>query len=97
MISFVKCAIKNQESLYGLYNCGYGSAVSIKTLVEKIITVSGKKMKIEHDLSQPTIKTSLSLNCKKAKKELGWSPNTNLDEGITKTITWWKKNIENTN
>ena len=97
LISFVKCAIKNQESLYGLYNCGYGSAVSIKTLVEKIITASGKKMKIEHDFSQPTIKTSLSLNCNKAKKELGWSPNTNLDEGITKTITWWKKNIENTN
>ena len=97
LISFVECAIKNQEPLYGLYNCGYGSAVSIKTLVEKIITASGKKIKIEHDLSQPTIKTSLSLNCKKAKKELGWSPNTNLDEGITKTIAWWKKNIENTN
>ena len=97
LISFVECAIENQESLYSLYNCGYGSAVSIKTLVEKIISASGKNLKIEHDLSQPTIKTSLSLNCEKAKKELGWSPSINLDEGIVKTIAWWRENIENSN
>jgi len=97
LIGFVECAIENQESLYGLYNCGYGSAVSIKTLVEKIISASGKNLKIEHDLSQPTIKTSLSLNCEKAKKELGWSPSINLDEGIVKTIAWWRENIENAN
>ena len=68
LINFVDNAIKNQKSLYGLYNVGYGSAVSIKALVKKIISISGKKLKIEHDLSQPTIKTSLSLNCEKAKK-----------------------------
>lgn len=97
LIGFVECVIENQESLYGLYNCGYGSAVSIKTLVEKIISASGKNLKIEHDLSQPTIKTSLSLNCEKAKKELAWSPSINLDEGIVKTIAWWRENIKNAN
>ncbi len=97
LINFVDNAIKNQKSLYGLYNVGYGSAVSIKALVKKIISISGKKLKIEHDLSQPTIKTSLSLNCEKAKNELGWIPKTSLDDGIAKTISWWKKNIDNLN
>jgi GDP-L-fucose synthase len=97
LVSFVESAIKNQKALYGLYNVGYGSAVSIKTLVEKIISASGKKIKIEHDLSQPTIKTSLSLNCEKAKNELGWTPKMSLDDGIDKTIIWWKKNINNSN
>jgi GDP-L-fucose synthase len=97
LVHFVDNAIKNQKSLYGLYNVGYGSAVSIKTLVEKIISASGKKLKIEHDLTQPTIKTSLSLNCEKAKNELGWTPKTSLDDGIAYTISWWKKNIKNAN
>jgi len=97
LTDFVDSAIKNQKSLFGLYNVGYGSAISIKSLVEKIISVSGKKLKIEHDLSQPTIKTSLSLNCEKAKNELGWTPKTSLDDGIAKTISWWKKNINNFN
>ena len=91
LISFVEKAIKNQKSPYGLYNCGYGSAISIKNLVEKIIASSGEKLKIEHDLSQPTIKTSLSLDCSKAKTELNWEPKTSLDDGIDKTITWWRE------
>jgi len=51
LIEFIDNVIKNQKSKYGLYNCGYGSAVSIRTLVEKIIEASGKNLTIEHDLS----------------------------------------------
>ena len=48
-----------------------------------------------YDLSQPTIKTSLSLDCSKAKNELDWYPETTIDQGIAKTIAWWKENIRN--
>jgi len=91
---FVQAAIEKQSEKYRLYNCGYGQAVSIKDLVNKIVKASGKKLKIEHDLSQPTIKTSLCLDCSLAEKELGWKPKTSLDEGIAKTLAWWKANIE---
>ena len=94
LTDFVLCAIDKQKSKYSLYNCGYGSAISIRDLVQRIISISNKKINTEHDLSQPTIMTSLSLNCNKAKKELGWQPNTSLDKGIEQTISWWKKNIE---
>jgi len=94
LVSFVECAIERQEVSYGLYNCGYGSSISIKSLVEKIIKSSGMKLEIEHDLSQPSIKTSLSLNCDKAKSELGWECKTTLEEGIVKVISWWKENIK---
>ena len=94
LTDFVLRAIEKQKSKYSLYNCGYGSAISIRDLVQRIISISNKKINTEHDLSQPTIMTSLSLNCNKAKKELGWQPNTSLDKGIEQTISWWKKNIE---
>jgi GDP-L-fucose synthase len=91
--SFVESALKNQKKSYALYNCGYGSAISIKNLVYKIIKASGKKLRVEHDLSQPTIKTSLCLDCSKAKDELGWVPKTSIEDGIYKTIAWWRENV----
>jgi GDP-L-fucose synthase len=93
LVNFVELAVKNQPEKYRLYNCGLGQAVTIKELVNKIVAHSGKKLTIEHDLSQPTIKTSLYLDCSLAKKELGWEPKTTLDQGIQKTIAWWKEHV----
>lgn len=93
LVKFVELAIKKQPEKYRLYHCGYGQAISIKALVQKIVAHSGKKLVIEHDLSQPTINTSLFLDCSLAKKELGWSPETSLDQGIVKTLAWWKQQL----
>lgn len=91
---FVDLAIKKQPEKYRLYNCGLGKAVSIKELVNKIVSASSRKLEIKHDLSQPTIKTSLFLDCSLAKKELGWEPHITLDEGIRSTLGWWQENID---
>jgi len=91
---FVDLAIKKQPEKYRLYNCGLGKAVSIKELVNKIVAASGKKLEIKHDLSQPTIKTSLFLDCGLAKRELGWEARVTLDDGIKATLAWWRENID---
>lgn len=93
LVNFIQLAMTKQQDKYRLYNCGYGKAISIKELVNKIVHHSGKKLKIEHDLSQPTIKTSLFLDCSLANKELGFTVKTDLDSGIKKTLAWWEANI----
>jgi nucleoside-diphosphate-sugar epimerase len=93
LVDFVERAITSQKAPYALYNCGYGEAVAIKDLVRKIVSRSGRQLAIEHDLSQPTIKTSLCLDCNKAERELGWRRTTSIDEGIQKTLAWWKENL----
>lgn len=93
LVDFVLLAIRNQEQKFELFNCGYGRAVSIKSLVAKIVKASGKNLRIDHDLSRPTIKTSLSVDSSLAEKKIGWSPEIDLDEGIARTIQWWKQNI----
>lgn len=94
LCQFVHLAITKQTAKYRLYNCGAGYAIKIKDLVHKIIAHSGKKLTITHDLSQPTIPTSLSLDCQLAKNELGWQPIVNLDDGIKQTLQWWRENIK---
>lgn len=93
LADFVQRAVERQSQPLGLYNCGYGQAIPIKELVRKIVAKSGRALAIEHDLSQPTIKTSLYLDCSKAERDFGWHRRTSIDEGIANTIAWWKANI----
>lgn len=93
LVRFVEFAIEKQTQKFGLYNVGLGSSISVKGLVKKIIEHAGKDIVIEHDLSKPTIPTKLSLDCTKAKTELGWEPKVSLDEGIVKTLNWYKQNV----
>ena len=93
LADFVELAIAKQENKYELYNAGYGSSIPVADLVKKIIGHSGKDLKIEYDLSKPTIKTKLCLDISKAKNSLSWEPKVSLDEGIEKTLTWYKENI----
>jgi len=93
LVNFVDLAINKQESDYELFNVGLGKATKIVDLVKKIIKYSGKDLEIKHDLSKPTIPTSLFLDCSKAKKLLGWEPSIDIDDGIIKTINWYKNNL----
>jgi nucleoside-diphosphate-sugar epimerase len=93
LVDFVARTIERQTAPYALYNAGSGHAVSIKELVAKIVAASGRGLRVEHDLSKPTIKTSLSLDCAKAARELDWRPRTSLDEGIRHTIDWWQAHV----
>ena len=92
LLDFIDLALEKQQSNYELFNVGCGYEVSIKSLVEKIIEISGKDLVMEHDLSKPHIPTKLYLDCSKAKDMLGWQPKVTLSEGIKRSIDWWKAN-----
>ena len=94
LVDFVALAIDKQESKFELYNVGYGNSVSVNDLVKKIITASGKSISVEHDLSKPSIKTKLCLDTTRAMKNLGWAPRVSLNEGVWKTINWYKANVK---
>lgn len=93
LVDFVEATIEKQTEKFEMYNAGAGSAVKIKDLVQKVIDTSGKKLQIEYDVSAPTIPTSLWLDCAKARNELNWWPKINLEEGIKRTIDWWRANV----
>ncbi len=89
----VDLALKKQEKPFELFNVGSGQAITVNDLVEKIIAHSGKNLTIEHDLSKPSIKTSLCLDTTRAGNKLGWKPRVSLDEGIRKTLEWYRAHI----
>ncbi len=90
LVNFVELAIQKQTSSYELLNCGIGHPTSIKDLVQTIVQLSEKKLSLNHNLSSPTIKTNIHLDCKRAKEAFGWEPKISLENGLRETIEWWK-------
>lgn len=94
LVDFVELAIDKQRSKFELYNVGSGAAISVADLVKKIIVSSKKNLQIEYDTSKPSIKTKLCLDCSKVKEKLSWFPKVSLDEGIIKTMEWYRNNFK---
>ncbi len=87
----VAAALDRQEDAFALFNVGCGHAICIKDLVRKIIVLSGRDLGIKFDTTQPVVNTSLCLDCTQARQCLGWKPQISLDEGIRKTLAWYRE------
>jgi nucleoside-diphosphate-sugar epimerase len=94
LTNFIKTAIDKQETMFELVNIGLGKSISVSDLVKKIIKVSRKDLTINYNADKPSIMTKVALDCTKAKERLGWEPKTTLEQGIKKTIQWYKENID---
>ena len=94
LVDFIKRSLRKQKTQYEIFNCGSGEPITVKELCEKIIKISRKDIQIKFNKAKPSIPFDMFLDCSKAKKEIDWSPKTNIDQGITKTLNWWKKNIK---
>lgn len=77
------------KSIPSFINIGYGEDVSIKNLVKIINRQIGYEGKIIWDTSMPDGMPRKLLDSTVARK-LGWHAKTSLEEGIKKTILWYK-------
>lgn len=93
LVRLIEVVIDKQSSQFELFNAGSGTMIAVGELVKKIINNSRKNLKIEYEPSKPTIKTNIALDSTKAREYFGWFPQVSLDEGIKKTIEWYKENI----
>lgn len=72
-------------------NIGANNEVSIQQLIELIVEISGKKVKIQFDTSKPEGQPRRNCDTKKAEKVLGFKAHVSLKEGLQKTIEWYKQ------
>ncbi|MFZ3085024.1 MAG: UDP-glucuronic acid decarboxylase family protein [Candidatus Hydromicrobium sp.] len=78
-------------------NIGNPSEMSILELAKKIKSITGSSSKIVfHDLpvDDPIVRRP---DTTKAKKILSWQPSVSFEEGMNKTIKWFKENINGEN
>lgn len=73
-------------------NFGTPESIKIKDLARNILQLTGHNPKIVFDTTKPEGVHDRSADTRKAKQILGWEPTVNLEEGLKRTIDWFKKN-----
>lgn len=95
-------AIEKQESAGKVFNIGSGEGVSVKELANMLVKASNKGFDIIYDNPKEGSASHFQperirlqgelvnfiLDCRKAKEILGWRPQTDFNEGVTKEIEW---------
>jgi NAD dependent epimerase/dehydratase len=94
--AFIKVA-ESHKSIGEVINIGSNFEISIGDLINKIISLMGKNAEIITDPARVRPQDSeverLWCDNSKARRLLGWTPTTSLDEGLKKTIDWISDNI----
>jgi GDP-L-fucose synthase len=76
-------------------NLGTSEEVTIKELIEKIQKIMNTNLEIEWELEKPNGQPRRAVSFEKAKNEIDFSPKINLEEGLRKTINWYKQEMKN--
>lgn len=75
-------------------NIGAGFEITIKSLAEKIVQLTGFKGDIRWDSSKPDGQPRRRLDVSKAKEYFGFEAKTSFDEGLKATIDWYMASRE---
>ncbi|MFC2117182.1 NAD-dependent epimerase/dehydratase family protein [Bacteroidota bacterium] len=97
-IKITEALSKDPERLRGeIFNAGTNKPISVKDLLEKIYTLVGNNRDFEVVKKLMENKETIGeiqcqyMNFDKVNKFFNWSPNHSLEEGLIKTIEWYKK------
>ena len=97
LINLIERVIDQKNYQYELFNASYGDSIRISDLVNSVVKISNKKIKIEKDLSKPSIPIDLFIDNKKAYDFFQWRPIVDIEQGLKKTIKWYIDNEYKTN
>lgn len=75
-------------------NIGSDRLISINELIEMVARFDNKVLHKKYDMTKPQGVRGRNANNSMIKKLLKWTPRTSLEEGMYKTYTWIKKQIE---
>ena len=72
-------------------NLGSGMEISIRNLLELIVKPTGFDGEIVWDTSKPDGQPRRSLDTSKARTRFGFRAQTQFEEGLRRTIDWYKR------
>jgi GDP-L-fucose synthase len=73
-------------------NLGSGYEISIKDLAEMIVRMTGFEGKLVWETDKPNGQPRRGLDVSRARALFGWSAQTPFEEGMRRTIEWFKEN-----
>jgi len=72
-------------------NLGSGREISIRDLATLIARIMDYRGRFVYDTSKPNGQPRRQLSVERAARLLGWQARTSFEEGLKKTIAWWRE------
>lgn len=93
MVDAIILAVQKIDTYHPL-NIGYGKGYSVKEILNMMLKIDGyQSANIIFNTAKPTMGVIKLVDITRAEKELGFRPKTSIEEGIAKTIRWYKENM----
>ncbi len=78
------------HSEFRIFNVGRGEGHNLREIANRIQTLLGRELKLVWKDARPLDVPVSIVSNRRAREVLGWLPKTVLDEGLKKTIAWWR-------
>lgn len=79
---------------FTVYNVGNGKGLWMIDILKNIGKILGKKLVLKDMGSRPGDPKYAVADTRKIQKELGWKPRVDLDEGLRRTVAYYKKRFK---
>lgn len=70
-----------------------GKGTSVNELFERLCKIIGKEVPVVRKPKRPGDIYQAYFDCSKVQRILGWQPSVSLDDGLEKTVAFWKDNV----
>jgi UDP-glucose 4-epimerase len=79
-----------QKSAVGIFNIGTGKETNINTIFRKLKQLTGSSQEERHAAACEGEVRRSSLDARRAARYLDWRPSVHLDDGLEKTVDWFR-------
>lgn len=76
-----------------IFNVGTGRLTSVNDLFRRLCEITGYRREPNHGPARPGDVYKIALDCAKAERELGWRAKMDLDEGLRRTVEYFREYI----
>src|SRR3989338_547571 len=78
-----------------VYNIGTGYRVPNMEVIKQMLELTGRgEEALEYVADRPGHDRRYAVNSNKLRTELGWEPQVSFEEGLAKTVEWYKNNLD---
>lgn len=81
-----------QKNIVGIFNIGTGKETNVLSVFKKLKKLTGASVPERHAPAPPGELLRSALDSRKAAHDLGWHPAVSLDEGLQRTVEWFRRN-----
>ena len=87
-------AFNHDTAPFYTVNICSGLLHSVNTVLERAIDIDGfSNARITHSLGRPKTVPVLAFSPEQAQRDLGFAPSVGLEEGLSKTMTWYRESL----